>query len=154
MRIANNPHEWVLVAEESLGGAPGVEKRQAGLMAGSLFQTLGELGVPPDYVSRIASTIIRSAGEEKGHCDRSWSNLSIIIRFFCQPKLLSSLNHNQIEQDFESGRYKEIVPAYQTENITKAGWGYFLIERGRENPAASGGISHYEVDLFLYREGE
>jgi hypothetical protein len=34
------------------------------------------------------------------------------------------------------------------------GWGYFMIERGKDLPPDSSAPPHNDIDLYLYKEGE
>ncbi len=141
MQAANNQREfknndpiWHLIAEYSLNEVAHVKDLEAALMAGSLYQAIRDLGVPADCLNKIEDTITGAVRKAISRFKYGSPNLAVHITLFCQRKSIDGRRHltNQI----------------------KGGWGYFLIEKGWDLPAASHEKSHCLAELYLYREGE
>jgi hypothetical protein len=130
----NNDPIWYFIAEYSLNEVARDENLEPGLMAGSLYQTIRDLGVPTDCLSKIEGTITGTAREAMSHINYSSPNLPVHIRLFCQRKTIDGERHFGDQM--------------------KGGWGYFLIEKGRDIPASSHEKSYCVAELYLYREGE
>ena len=131
--IVDDP-AWFFIADFSLGEAASEEEIFAELTAGSLFHTIRELGLSSEDTRRIAGSItasIRGASDLSDHCS---SNLSVRICLFCNRSGMDSV--------------------YQPGDQIKGGWGYYVIERGRDLLNIPRKESCRELELYLYKEGE
>jgi hypothetical protein len=154
-RIRPNNPLWCFLAEyplsEFTSDLNGGEKLRAGL----LFQTVSELGIPPEYVEKIEMMLIGFAREALIHFKQGTLELPGRIRIFCQEKMIDEANSIKTtnaynsEQELERARY-----IHHPGSKTNGGWGYFLIETGGNVSAGSSASSWNSVDLYLYKEGE
>ena len=118
----------------SLGEATSDEVMTAELTAGMLFQAIRELGLPPEHIERIAGTItaiVREGDSRFNHCS---PGLPARICLFCNRKGMDSV--------------------HQPGDQMKGGWGYYVIEQGRDFLHIPWQEPCRELELYLYREGE
>jgi hypothetical protein len=115
---------WILLAEHSFSDFLSDQERGEQPAAGSLFQSLRELGMSPECMENIARALAGFAQEARARAKQGRLELPGRIRIFCQKK-------------------KGV-----------GGWGYFMIARVEVLPPDSAAIPHSCVDLYLYKEGE
>ena len=114
---------WCFLAEFSLGeirADPDFEDEAAD---GLLFQTIQDLGVPPESLKKIKGTLNEFVKQAMAHFNAGKLKTPVYIRLFCQKKAKMD-----------------------------GGWGYFLIERGPGCPVGFAASTHHMVDLYLYKE--
>ncbi len=121
--------EWHFLAEFSLSEFLTELDRSGGLAAGRLFQTVRQLGMPPEHVEAMEMTLAGFAKEAPVFFKEGRLELAGRIRVFCQKKII------------ESG------PG------VSGGWGYFMIERGKDLLPCSSTAPHSYLHLYLYKEG-
>jgi len=130
----NDDPTWDFIAEYSITELIGDEDIEADLKAASLFQTLHELGLPPECLKKLEGTITVTAREARRHLLRGRPNLSVHIRLFCQRTPEDGLPHLKKQ--------------------TNGGWGYYIIEKGGDFPSTIGYKYHRVAELYLYKEGD
>lgn len=123
----SNP-EWHFLAEFSLNEFLMELTQSGGFAAGRLFQTVRQLGMPPEHVEAMEMTLAGFAREAPVYFQEGRLELSGRIRVFCQKKII------------ESGPEMS------------GGWGYFLIERGGPDSTGCLADSRDSVNLYLYKE--
>ena len=146
---------WVLFAELSLRDFLWDQDRRDESAAGALFQKLRELGMSPDCMENIAKTLARFAKEALVRTKQGRLEFPGGIRIFCQKKIIDDANAEKSSRPYstEQGtKQKQIFPDSGTNPI--GGWGYFMIERGEDLPPDSSTPPHYDIALYLYKEGE
>jgi hypothetical protein len=109
----------------------------------------------PEGVEDIARTLAGFAKEALVHTKPARLESSVRIRIFCQKKILRDANLKKTSRsDYtEQGKKQKQTFADSRAN-TIGGWGYFIIERGKDLPLDSSAIPCNSVDLYLYKEGE
>lgn len=132
LEFNNNDPIWHLIAEYSLNEVAHNKDLEAVLTAGSLYQAIRELGVPADCLNKIEGSITGAIRKALSRFKSGSPNLPVHIRLFCQRKSIDGRRH--------------------LTNQTKGGWGYFLIDKGWDIPAATHEKPHCLAELYLYRE--
>jgi hypothetical protein len=128
----NDDPEWSLIAEYSLSDGIAYEDTGAELWSGSLIKTMRVLGLSPETLNKIRGTIAwaaRKAIRENIACN---PNSPASFRLFCERKIMNSASH---AKDHVNG-----------------GWGFYVIERDRDDPNPSYQEGQRVVELYLYRE--
>lgn len=146
---------WVLLVELSFSDFLSDHDRKDGLMAGLMFQTIQQFGMPPECMENITRTLAGFAQEALAHQKQERLEFPGGIRIFCQKKMIQDVNAASASgpDHVEQGKkQKQIFPDCEASKI--GGWGYFMIERGEDLPPYSAGIPHNSIDLYLYKEGE
>ena len=144
---------WHLLAEFSLQDFFSNHDRRAETAAGSLFQTLRELGASPEFVENIARTLVGFAKEAVERDKQERQEFPGRIRIFCQKKILEDMNPaktSSTNRNKQSKKHRQSFPDSEMNMI--GGWGYFMIERGDDLPSSSTAIPHTCVDLYIYKE--
>lgn len=124
---------WHLIAEYSLSDFRITEGAAGELTAGSFFQMIRELGLPPECIKRVEGTIKEATQGAKDDFYLGRPTLTVNICLFCQKDRMEAVLH--------SGNKK------------KEGWGYYVIERGGDLPGASRDRCPRAIELYLYHEG-
>jgi hypothetical protein len=140
---------WALLAEFSLSDF------LDGSAAGSLFQTLRELGMSPECIENIVRTLAGFAKEALMRGKQGRLECPGRIRIFCRKRMIHDARAAKTSRSSRTGQgqqQKQMVPDSGAGRI--GGWGYFMIERGENLPPDSSTIPHNFVDLYLYREGQ
>lgn len=146
---------WYFLAEFSLSEFMSDRDRTGDLTARLLFQTVRELGIPPDCVENIEMTLTGFAKEALMHFRQGRIELPERIRLFCQKKMIANANSAKTSMPYDAEPGMEHAPAIPYPGAkTNGGWGYFLIERGGNLSAGSSVRSWNPIDLYLYKEGE
>ncbi len=150
----NNDPGWYFLAEYNLdegmvdintGGEP---------TAGTLFQNLRDMGIPPECLKEIERTITSFAGEAKENFNQGKRKLPVCIRLFCQGKTVKNAYSAKTSDILDAGKIPGTASRVRPSNLKmNGGWGYFLIERGWDISADLEKF-HSRVDLYLYKEGE
>jgi hypothetical protein len=146
---------WYLLAEFSLSEFLSDDDRRDDRMVGLLFQAVQELGMPSQFMENIVDMLVGLAKETWVHAKQWKLESPEQIRIFCQKKILDNakprktLNPYPIEH---REKQKEIIP--DSEANTIGGWGYFMIERGKDLLPNSSAVPRNRMDLYLYKEGE
>jgi hypothetical protein len=123
-----------LIADYSLSGFSVSEGLIPDATLGSFFQIMRELGLPAECFNRIVGTITETAIRTRCHFKPGSPEAPVHIGLFCQRKTIKAILH--------SGNRKE------------GGWGYYVIERGRDMPGSSHEEYDCRLELYLYKECE
>jgi hypothetical protein len=146
---------WYFLAEYSLSEFTADLNVGEKLMAGSLFQTVRELGIPPEYVENIEMMLTGFAKEALVHFKQGGLELPGRIRIFCQKKMIDNANSAKTSRPYDTEQTLEHAQfVHHPGTKINGGWGYFLIERGGDVSTGSSASSWNSVDLYLYKEGE
>lgn len=146
---------WVLLAELSFRDFLSDQDRKDGLMAGLMFQTMQEFGMPTECMETIIRMLAGFTKEALAHQKQERLESTGWIRIFCQKKMIEDANAasasvpDRVEQ---RKKQKQSFPDCEASKI--GGWGYFMIERGEDLPPYSSGMPHNSIDLYLYKEGD
>ena len=146
---------WVLLAELSFRDFLSDQDRKDGLIAGLMFQTMREFGLPPESMETITRMLAGFAQEALAHQKQERREFPGGIRIFCQKKIIEDANVASASgpDRIEQGKKQKLsFPDREASKI--GGWGYFMIERGEDVPPYSSGISQNSIDLYLYKEGD
>lgn len=125
---------WALITQYLLSEDTRDEDIDVELMAGTLFQTMRALGLPPDSLRKFGENVIGIARQARKHIFGGRPNLPVYIRLFCQKTCLVGLP--------------------DVEKPTHGGWGYYIIERGGDFPSDFRYNYPRVVELYLYKEGD
>jgi hypothetical protein len=143
---------WVLLAELSLNDFFSDQERGEQPVAGSLFQSLQELGMSPESLENTAGMLAEFVKEALACTRQGKLESSGRIRILCQKKIIDDASIAKTSRSPEPGKkQKQSFPDSRANMI--GGWGYFMIERGEDLPPDSSAIPHNYIDLYLYREG-
>jgi hypothetical protein len=151
----HNNSEWYLLAEGTLSGSAVDAGIGDETTPGVLFQTAQGLGIPPECLRRIKKTLEMFAQEMREFANLESFEMQVSIRLFYQkktvakahsPGTLQPMKAEQANEPPENIRYSD--PA------VGGGWGYFLIERGKDFRSGSSSNAPACIDLYLYREGD
>lgn len=146
---------WVLLAELSLRDFLSDHDRRDEPTAGSLFQTVRELGVSPECMENMARMLAGVAKEASVRPKQGKLELPGRIRIFCQKKILDEAKPTKTSRSYHPGQPKQQKQIFPDSMVRKiGGWGYFMIERGDDLPPDSSAGQHNSIDLYLYKEGE
>jgi len=126
----NDDPIWFPFGEDLLSEAVLDEDLETMLVSRPIFQTMQELGLPPERLKRIRRTVTETAR----HYLHRMPGGHMRIRLFYQPKMVTGQPHS--------------------EKRVEGGWGYFIIQRGKENPSAVYSESYPIIELYIYREGK
>ena len=143
---------WVLLAELSLSDFLPDPGRKGEPAAGSLFQSLRELGMSPECMENIARTLADFAREASSRYKQGRLEFPGRIRIFCQEKKIEGANSAKPLGPSQAEPDKKQKPMFPDPGI--GGWGYFTIERNEDLPPGSSATPHNRLDLYLYKEGE
>jgi hypothetical protein len=119
-----------------------------------LFQTIRDLGIPPECLNNIERTLTGFAKEAMARLNQGRLESPVYIRLFCQKKTVEDVNSAKSASQFNAEltiEPNQII--HQPDAGINGGWGCFLIKRGRNDSEDASPSSHYFVDLYLYREG-
>ncbi len=146
---------WYLLAEYSLSEFMSDKETGNVLMAGSLLQTIRDLGIPPECLNRIERTLIDFVKQTTVRLQQGKRGLPIVIRLFYGKKVITSGNKAQTASDPQAKQTIEPTQMiHPADTNIFSGWGFFIIERTRDITAGSAVDSPKFIDLFLYKEGE
>ena len=146
---------WVLLAELSLGDFLSDHDRREEPTLGFLFQTAQELGMSPECMENIATTLAGLAKEARARTKQGRLEFLGRIRILCQKKMIDDANSAKTSRPYHTEQdqeQKQIFP--DSEANTIGGWGYFIIERGEDLPPNPSAFPHNYIDLYLYKEGK
>ncbi len=151
-----NDPAWYFLAEILLSEFLPDHDRRDERTAGLLFQTVRELGIPPECVENIETALLEFAEGAPVHFKQGGLESRGQIRIFCQKKMIRNASSERptlipdcAEQALEHARRIFDFGAQMN-----GGWGYFLIKRGGNVSTGSSVSSWNSVDLYLYKEGE
>jgi len=123
--------------------------------AGLLFQTMRELGIPPEYLENIEMTLTGFAKEAMAHFNQDRLDSPVYIRVFCQKKTIAEVNSVRTSSHLNAEPTTEPTQINRhSDTKMNGGWGYFLIERGGVFTPGSSVSTYNLIDLHLYKEGE
>lgn len=141
MQTGNHNHEnnnddptWHFIAEFSLDEVTFDEFMATELTAGSLFQAMRDRGIPPECIERIKGTIVETVRGARGSFYHSLPGLPVRVCLFS--------NKRKTDKGHRSG------------DQMNGGWGYYLIERGKDFLNVPWQECPRVVELYLYKEGE
>jgi len=123
------------------------------LKNGLLFQTIQDLGVPPECLKKIEMTLTGFVNQSTFHSDQGKSIFPIVIRLFVREKMLrleNSAKTAEAPQEKPTIEGAQIISPPGTQRI--GGWGFFIIEKARDLPAVPAAVSPNFIDLYLYQE--
>jgi len=100
------------------------------LSSGLVIQTMKELGLPPECLKRI----IRTIRETSRNILQRVPNALVHIRLFCQRNTAAFLS--------------------RPEKRMEGGWGFFVVQRGRDHPSVIRNEPYPIIELYIYREGK
>lgn len=150
-----NDPVWYFIAEYSLSAGTVGKNIESEFTAGTLFQTMQNLGIPPECLQKIERTVAGFAKEATVHFNQGRCELPVSVRLFCPQKMVEDVNSEKISNHCNEERSMEPAQSIRrAETKTNGGWGYFLIERGGDFPHGSSRNCHNMIDLYLYKEGE
>jgi hypothetical protein len=147
--------EWVLLGECSLSKFLLDPENGDQITAGPLSQIVRELGIPVKGVENIETTLRSFAREALAHFKPGKVELPGRIRIFCQKKMIDDANSvkisrlDNVEQAME---HAQIIHPSGTK--MNEGWGYYVIERGRDFASIPCKESCRVVELYVYKEGK
>jgi hypothetical protein len=124
---------WYLIAEFLLNEITLNEDRTVELTTGSPFQTVQDLGISQEYIKRIERTITEMAKGARDSFDPTMADLPVHIRVYCNKKTVDEVHHSGDQMN--------------------GGWGYYVIERGRNLPDVPSQESYRVLELYIYKEG-
>lgn len=144
---------WVLLAELPFTDFLSDQDQRDEPVIRSMFQTLRELGMSPEDTENIAWTVARFSREALTPTRQGRSEFPEWIRIFCQKKMIDDVNATISSRLSEQDRQqKQMVPDFAVGRI--GGWGYFMIERGKDLLPCSSVVPQSYLHLYLYKEGE
>jgi len=130
----NDDPLWYLIAEYSLSDRILNEYMGAELTVGSLIQAIQVLCLSPETLNKIGGIIAWVARKVISDKNVGCSNLPASIHLFCERNIMNRTSHG--------------------EDPVNGGWGFYVIERGRDGPNPSSQERQRVVELYLYREGK
>lgn len=125
---------WQLIAEFSLNEGILAEFLATELTVGSIFHAMRDQRIPVDCIKRIKGTIAETVKGARSSFPRRLPDSHVRISVFSNKKAKARVHH--------SG--DQII----------GGWGYYVIEKGRDLLNATCQDCPREVELFIYEEGE
>ena len=105
------------------------------LAAGSLFQAMQDLAIPPDCIERVMQTMTGIVRRVSGA--KSSPGLA------CPPI--------RFRLFYKKNTADRVTPLGEQR---RGGWGYYVIERGSDSSPIPGQESGRIVELYVYREGK
>jgi hypothetical protein len=146
---------WYFLGEYSLSESMPYHENGDELAPGLLCQTMRELGMPPEFVEYIESTLIWFARKSPAHFRRERSGQPGRIRVFCQKKMIGDASSENTSNlyNFEQALEHERGTRHSGLKM-KGGWGFFFVERGENIQEGVSTCSVLLIDLYLYKEGE
>jgi hypothetical protein len=146
---------WYCLAEFSLSEFVSDQDRRGELTTKLLFQTVREVGLPPECVENIDMTLTGLANEAMAHFKQGSAELPGRIRVFCREKMTAEASSPEASMSChaEPGMDHSLAIPHPGTKM-EGGWGYFLIERGGNLAAGFSASSWNLIDLYLYKEGK
>ena len=146
---------WYFLAEFSLIEFMSDHDRKDEPTVKLLFQTVRDLGIPPECVENIERTLTGFVKEAMVHFTLRRLELPGRIRIFCQKKMIDDGYSEKFSRpDHLEGVIKPGQTMHRSDTKMHGGCGYFVIERSLSPCADSSGAPPYFIDLYLYQEGE
>ena len=151
----SNDPSWYFLIEYPLGEFMPDQVAGDALMAGSLFQTIRDLGVPLAYIKNIDMTLTGFAKEALVQLKHGSKELPRHVRVFCQKKAIEDAASAKTSRPDHAEQTMEQAPIeYPSGTIMNEGWGYFVIERGRDFASHPFKESCRVIELYIYKEGQ
>lgn len=151
----SNDPVWQFLAEYPLSEFLSDHDKGGEHTAGLLFQTMRELGIPPEYLEDINITLAGFAKEALVHFEQRSIELPGRIRVFCQKKMIGDANSAKTSGPYDANQAMEHAQIIHPSGTKmNEGWGYYVIERDRDLASNPGKESCRVVELYLYKEGE
>ncbi len=126
---------WHLLGEFSLPAGLDSEPRLTEWITGSVW----ELGLQTAQLKRVCEAVIGAVRNTIRHRNRGRRNASVSVRIW----LSAAYTRDR------SPAGPEATPKIRRE---RRGWGFFLIQKPKENPLVSDVASQRVIELFLYQE--
>ena len=153
--FSSGDSEWVLLGELRFSDFLSDQDRRDESTAGSLFQTMQELGVQLECQANIARLVTEFAKGSPVHYKDEGLKFPSRIRVLCQKKIIDDANAAKTSRAYYTGQTMKDAQAFPDPGANRiGGWGYFSIERGSNVSAGSSGSAGNSVDVYLYKEGE
>ena len=124
---------WSLIAEAKFSDGTVLNDLGTSLSAGSFIEPMRELGLTLDSLKRVEGIFASVAKGLVSDKKASRSTLPVCVRLFCQRESMNGAPH--------------------LEDHMKGGWGFYVIERGRNDPNVFFQEYTRIIELYLYREG-
>ena len=143
------------VAELLISEVTLAESLEAGFSIEMPCHITRELGLPPETIKKVEGTIIETVREAMDQLDIEQPNLLFEVRFYYSKKVAHVLSQMKSSKPGSSERSMELVQEFTQSKIPlNGGWGYFLVERGKDSLENSNLGSRQVIELYLYKEGE
>ena len=151
---ANDP-EWQFLAEFPLNELLSDREKGFDRTVELMLQTMRESGMLLDCHGYINLTLKEFIKKAQAHIEQGSFGWSGRMRLFCQKKLFEDAN------SAKNSRLSIAEPASeyrQGDDLLGAkmdgGWGYYVIERGRDPARAPGEEACRVTELYFYKEGQ
>lgn len=151
----SNDPVWQFLAEYPLREYLSDHDEGCELTAGLLFQTILDLDVPPECISKIEKTLIEFVKLTKADSNQDRRDFPIVIHLFCQKSKIQDASVAKTERALQARQTIEPTqPIHSANTKIYGGWGFFLIERPRDFSSNPSLDAPSFIDLYLYQEGE
>jgi hypothetical protein len=153
--IRSKHPEWYLLAEYALSEILPDNGKGDELPAGLLSQPLRALGIPLEYLEIIDMTLTGFAKEMLLYYKQGSLEMPGRIRVFCQRKMIDDANSAKTSRLYNAKQameHAQIIHPFGTK--MNEGWGYYVIERGRDFASIPSKESCRVVEIYLYKEGK
>lgn len=151
----SNDSVWQFLAEYSLSEFLPDHDKGDELTTGLLFQTIRDLGIPPECLNKIERILIEFFKQTMMQFNQGKREFPIMIRLFYRKKMIKSGNSAKTARDLQAKQTIEPMQMiHPADTKIFGGWGFFFIERARDFQAGSLVGSSNLIDLYLYQEGE
>jgi len=146
---------WVFLAEYSLSEFMPEKGTGDALMAGLLSQTIRDLGIPPECLNKIKRTLIEFVQQARVHFNQGSLEFPGRIRVFCQKKMIDDANSAKTSRRYNAEQAMEHAQMIHPSGAKmNEGWGYYVIERGRDFASNPCKESCRVIELYVYKEGK
>lgn len=146
--------EWCFLGEFPLNELMVEMDNRDRTYSGLLFQTIRDMGLHPELLSKIECKVIGFVKEAVAQLNKRRSEKPTFIRLFCQKKTIEDVNSTKPSSQFSVELTPEASQIIRQSDVgINGGWGYFLIERTGDSLVETEERFNYFVDLFLYKEG-
>lgn len=146
---------WRLLEEFSLSEFLSSYDRRGEFRAGLLFREDRELGMPPEWVEKIERALEEFAKEALAQFKQGALDTPGRIRIFCQKKSIdiANLAHAFSHPSEKEQAMEHVQKVLDSSMKTMGGWGFYVIERGRDFIYAPYEKSYPIIELYVYTEG-
>jgi len=151
----SNDPVWQFLAEYPLSEFLSDHDKGGEPTAGLLFQTMRELGIPLEYLENIDMTLTGFAKEALLHFKQGSLELPGRIRVFCQKRMIDDAFSAKASGLYHAEQAMEHAQMIHPSNTKmNEGWGYYVIERGRDFASNHCKESCRVIELYVYKEGK